>query len=276
MAEGNYRSRLPLDTADEIGQVAAEFNHMADKLEESRLQEESIHTLKRELITNVSHDLRGPLTSIQGYVEALEDGLAKDTDTIRRYAGTIRKKSTQLSQLVDDLLLYSRLESGHIPLSTVQEDAADWFRQSLAEVEPDIARAGLTLEADIPNSGGIVTIDVHKMQQVVTNLVQNTLRYALGGGRLTAGLETVDNSVRFMLADDGPGLQTADIPHLFERFYQGRNQAEGVGAGLGLAIAAQLVNAHGGQIWAENKSDGGDYSPPPGHSTFMGLPCGSY
>ncbi len=252
MAEGDYRSRLAVESEDEIGQVATSFNRMADKLEAARAQEQLTEQFKRELITNVSHDLRGPLASVQGYVEALEEGLAGDPATIRRYAGIIRQKSERLAQLVGDLLLYARLESGHLPLRLETVDVAEWLRQNLSDVEPDITMAGLTLEADIPEQCGNVRIDVSKMRQVLANLTQNAVRHAPAGSQLRVALQIVADSASITFADEGPGLDVADIPHLFDRFYRGRDQAEGMGIGLGLAIAAQIVRAHGGRIWAEN------------------------
>ncbi|MGE5623899.1 MAG: ATP-binding protein [Methanocella sp.] len=257
MAEGDYRSRLSIGTADEVGQVAAAFNHMADKLEASRIQEQNLERLKRDLIANVSHDLRGPLTSLQGYVEALEDGLASDPVTIQRYAGVIRRKSEYLSSLVEDLLLYARLESGNLPLQAEEVEVADWLRQSLADAEPEIAAAGLTLAADIPERCGVACIDSRRMRQVVSNLVQNSVRHAPRGSCLHVTLLRVKNEACVTFADKGPGLDAADLPHLFDRFYRGRSEAEGIGTGLGLAIAAQIVQTHGGRIWAENSPAGG-------------------
>lgn len=257
MAEGDYRSRLPVESEDEIGQVAAGFNRMADRLEASRAQEQTLERLKRDLITNVSHDLRGPLASIQGYVEALEDGLASDPAVIRRYAGVIRRKSEHLSQLVEDLLLYARLESGNLTLQTVEVDVAGWLRDSLADAEPDVAAAGLVLEADIPEQSAVARLDPRRMRQVTANLVQNAIRHAPKGTRLYVELRLAEHEACLTFADEGPGLAQEDLPHLFDRFYRGHNQAEGLGAGLGLAVAAQIVQAHGGRIWAENAPSGG-------------------
>lgn len=257
IAAGDYRSRLPLDSADEIGRVSAEFNRMADQVQKAREQEEALERLKRDLITNVSHDLRGPLTSVRGYIEAIEDGLAKDPEAARSYVGIIRRKSEQLSHLVDDLFEYSRLESGHLPLERRETKVAEWLRESLATAEPDAAVAALELEAEIRDDPFSALIDVKKMDQVIANLVQNAVRYTPKGGVLHVDMTAGPGGATISVADQGPGIATEDLPFIFDRFYRGRNQAEGVGTGLGLAIAALIVRAHGGRIWAESVEGGG-------------------
>ncbi len=257
MAEGEYRARLSPVDDDELGQVAVAFNAMADRLAEARAQEEALERLKRELITNVSHDLRGPLTSMQGYLEALQDGLADDPATVRKYLGTIGQKTEQLSRLVEDLLLYARLESGSLPLNCAPVSLADWLRESLARVEPDLALAGLELGAEIPENAGLASLDTRRMDQVVANLAQNAARHAPRGSTVEVRLAVADGQAAVSFLNKGPALAEKDLPHLFERFYRGRDQADGVGAGLGLAIAAQLVRAHGGEIRAENLAGGG-------------------
>ena len=252
MADGDYRSRLPVTDDDEIGRVAGAFNAMADRLAEARAREETLERLKQELITNVSHDLRGPLTSIRGYLEAIEDGLAGNPETVRRYIGTIRQKSGQLAGLIEDLFLYARLESGDLPLDRRRVELADWLRESLAKAEPDLALAGLELAAEIPETAGLVHLDAARMDQVVANLAQNAIRYAPRGSTLEVRLQVVDGRAVITFKNEGPALDPRDLPHIFERFYRGRDRAEGMGAGLGLAIAARLVKSHGGEITAEN------------------------
>lgn len=257
IAEGDYKSRLPLSNFDEIGQVAAEFNLMADRVQKAREQEEELERLKRDLITNVSHDLRGPLTSVRGYLEALEDGLAANPEAAMSYVGIIRRKSEQLSHLVDDLFVYSRLESGHLPLDRHRVALADWLRESLAIVEADVAAAGIELEAEITDAPAQAWIDVKKMDQVVANVVQNAVRYAPKGSLLRITMTVDGGEAVIAVVDQGPGFELHDLRHVFERFYRGRNQADGVGTGLGLAIAALIVKAHHGRIWAENLPEGG-------------------
>lgn len=257
IAEGDYKSRLPLGSSDEIGQAAAEFNLMADRVQKAREQEEALERLKRDLITNVSHDLRGPLTSVRGYLEALEDGLATNPEAAMSYVGIIRRKSEQLAHLVDDLFVYSRLESGHLPLDLQRVSLAEWLRESLAVVETDTAAAGIELEAEIADVPVPACIDVKKMDQVVANVVQNAVRYAPKGSLLRITMTAENGEALISVVDQGPGFDLQDLRHVFERFYRGRNQADGVGTGLGLAIAALIVKAHSGRIWAENPPEGG-------------------
>ena len=131
-------------------------------------------------------------------------------------------------------------------------ELADWLRESLAKVEPDLALAGLELAAEIPETAGSFRLDAIRMDQVVANLAQNAVRYAPRGSTVDVRLHIADGRAVITFQNEGPGLDPADLPHVFERFYRGRNQAEGMGAGLGLAIAARIVKAHGGEIAAEN------------------------
>ena len=257
MAEGDYRTRINnAAVKDEIGVVAAAFNDMADRLEDSRAQEAELERLKRQLITNVSHDLRGPLTSIEGYLAAIEEGLANDPQKIRQYLSVIRNKSRELSRLVEDLLLYSRLESGHYPLSLSPVQCGEWLQETLAHYEPDIAAAGLSIEADIPDKAPLIQMDVRKMNQVIGNLVQNTIRYAHQGSCLQVSLQATANDALLTFTNESAPIDAADLPHVFERFYRGKSQNEGIGTGLGLAIAAEIVRAHGGDVCAANLPGG--------------------
>lgn len=257
MAEGDYRTRINnAAVMDEIGVVAAAFNDMADRLEDSRAQEAELERLKRQLITNVSHDLRGPLTSIEGYLAAIEEGLANDPQKIKQYLSVIRNKSRELSQLVEDLLLYSRLESGYYPLNLSPVQCGEWLQETLAYYEPDIAASGLSIEADIPDEVPLIKMDVRKMNQVIGNLVQNTIRYALQGTCLQVSLQATANDAVFTFTNESAPIDTADLPHVFERFYRGKSQNEGIGTGLGLAIAAEIIRAHGGEVCAANLPGG--------------------
>jgi|GEM_PF-1069985 len=240
MAEGDYRTRI--DNAairDEIGAVASAFNDMADRLEESRAQEAELERLKRQLITNVSHDLRGPLTSIEGYLAAIEDGLATDPQKAKQYLSVIRNKSRELTQLVEDLLLYSRLESGQYPLNLSSVPCGEWLRETLANYEPDISAAGLSIEAEIPEQTPLIKIDVRKMNQVIANLVQNTIRYARQGTCLQVQLQIVGHEAVLTFTNEGVPIDPTDLPHVFERFYRGKAQNEGIGTGLGMDTATR-------------------------------------
>lgn len=252
MGDGGDHSRLPEAGEDEISQVAVAFNRMADKLDEARRQEELLEQLKRDLITGVSHDLRNPLSSVQGYLEAIEDGVAKDPETVKKYVAIIKKKTGRLAELVEDLLTYSRLQGGKFPLDVREVEASDWLREALAEAETDLDAAGIELVAEIPEKCGRIRVDEKKMNQVVANLVSNTIRYAPAGTQFKVELSPTPERAIITFSDEGPGMDNADLPFIFERFYRGRGQADGVGTGLGLAIAAQIVRAHGGEIQAKN------------------------
>ncbi|HET6577827.1 MAG TPA: ATP-binding protein [Gemmatimonadales bacterium] len=213
-----------------------------------------LEAVRRDFVANVSHELKTPLTSISGYAETLLDD-GTDAETTRRFLGTIVSNARRMHRLVDDLLDLSRIESGRWQPALGELDVAAVAREAWA---PLAGRAGahhVGLELDIGPGGERIAADPDALRQVLTNLMDNSLRYAPAGGRITCGARRTDGGVALSIHDDGPGITREHLPRIFERFYRAdasRSRAEG-GTGLGLAIVKHLVEAHGGWVSAESE-----------------------
>ncbi len=260
IAHGDLSVRLPMSGGrpnDELDALAQSINEMADSLQRSR-------GLEQQFLLSVSHDLRTPLTSIQGYAEAIADGAAPDD---RAAAAIILAESRRLGRLVRDLLDLAKLEArqftfhpADIDLAALVTDSADGFR-------PDVAVAGLQLELVRPPGPVWGRADPDRVAQVVANLIENARKFA--ATTITVAVAAGPTGPEISVSDDGPGISAADLPHVFERLYVAGHEpvrAE-VGSGLGLAIVRELVEAMGGRVWAEAAEPGGArlmvHLPPP-------------
>lgn len=213
----------------------------------------SSERLRRELVANVSHELRTPLTSIKGFVETLLAGALRDEQHSRRFLEIIEAETNRLTKLVDDLLELSRLESKGV---TFRMQAVDLGAVCLAVVnrhQPRCESAGVQLEY-LSDAQATVLADPDRVEQVVTNLVDNALKFTPEGGRVCVRVGVFGSEAQVLVEDTGRGIPPEDLPHVFERFYRAdrsRTRTSG-GSGLGLAIAKHLVEMQGGRIWAES------------------------
>jgi two-component system phosphate regulon sensor histidine kinase PhoR len=217
-----------------------------------------LEAVRRDFVANVSHELKTPLTSISGYAETLL-GDPMDAATTRRFLGTILSNARRMQRLVDDLLDLSRIESGRWQPSRSDVDVAAVARESWAALagRGDAARVEMAL--DIPPDAATVDADLDALRQVLTNLMDNSLRYTPEGGRITCVSRRVDGGVAVSIRDNGAGITRDHLPRIFERFYRAdpsRSREEG-GTGLGLAIVKHLVEAHGGRVHAESERGSG-------------------
>jgi two-component system phosphate regulon sensor histidine kinase PhoR len=203
---------------------------------------------RRDLTANVSHELRTPLTSIKGFAETLLAGAMRDESTCRRFLEIIDQESNRLVKLVDDLLDLSRLESQRLDLEMSRISVQALVTDAVVKMQPLAGRR--TLEVHQTESDVWVRADRDRLAQVLTNLVDNAIKFTGDGGRITLGWRTHNGDVEVTVSDDGPGIAPADLPHVFERFYKADRARAAVpgGTGLGLAIAKHIVEAHGGRI----------------------------
>ncbi len=220
--------------------------------------------LRRELTANVSHELRTPLTSIKGFTETLLDGAMRDEDTCRRFLTIINSEADRLVKLVDDLLDLSRLESKRATLDLRRVDVGALAAHAVDKLQPLAQTGGLTL--DLRSLPGVwVTADRDRLEQVLTNLIDNALKYTPAGGRVEVSVTRDHGDVAVAVSDTGRGIRPEDVPHVFERFYRAdrsRTRGPSIGAasggtGLGLAIAKHIVEAHGGRIGVRSQLDEG-------------------
>ena len=260
LGEGNLDYRIDYRYEDEFTPLCRLFNEMAAKLrsliESTQKDEES----RKELIAGISHDLRSPLTSIQAYVEGLEDGVATTAEMRARYLSVIKAKVHDIDSLVSQLFLFSKLELNDYPVTLSAMDIADILRIFAETHGPDFAQRGLDLIIPDENVRGIVSIDGPLFERVLVNVAENSLRYRKREkATLWLATERKDHSIVITLEDDGPGVGKDDYDRLFEVFYRTdkarRDPAKG--SGLGLAISKKMIEHMGGTINAEKSSHGG-------------------
>lgn len=260
IAAGHYRERVEVTGEDELGQLAQSFNQMATTLEQTE-------AMRRELIANVAHELRTPLSSIKGFMEGLIDGvLPAQPGTYQQ----VYREADRLQRLVNDLQELSRVEAGEFELNRRPLTIGDLIQQTADRLCPQFEEKEVALKVELPDGLPPVLADEDRLNQVLLNLVGNALQYTPGGGtvtitaktpasiRLPNGQTAANPQLIVNIQDNGLGIGPEHLPHLFTRFYRvdkSRSRAGG-GSGIGLTITRHLVEAHGGHIWAESEGDG--------------------
>ncbi len=256
----NYGYRIKPVGDEEFAALCQNINDMTAKLGKLEQARQESEQERRTLIAGLSHDIRTPLTVIRGYVEGLQDGVAKDQAMAARYLGKIAEGTAQISRLLERLFLYSKLNMEAYPFNFRQVEFGGWLRQKEGELRQLLPAGGemvLALQPELGENDGVwVQIDSTEIQRVLTNLIENAVKYhpepAQLKIRLEAGCQSGELYLR--LADNGPGVQAENLPRLFQEFYRtdmARSETK-QGSGLGLAICKRIIEAHGGRIWAED------------------------
>jgi signal transduction histidine kinase len=244
IAQGDLQVHVPVKSTDEVGELTVTFNQMAATLEEQE-------RLRRTLMADVAHELRTPLTGIQGAVEAMQDGVfPADVENL----AALHNEVLLLNRLVDDLRTLANAEAGQLALAQEAVDLAELCRGQVSALHFKAAERSITLTTHCPAQTPRVYGDAQRLNQVLGNLLDNALRHTPAGGAVTVTLHVSAGELFVTVTDNGPGITTADLPHVFDRFYRGdRSRARATGgSGLGLAIARQIVEAHGGRIWVDS------------------------
>lgn len=249
MAHGDYGDRVETNARDEVGQLADAFNRMASQLE-------GVERSRRELVGNVSHELKTPISALQAHLENLLDGVEEpNMDVLALMLGQCER----LARLVEQLLDLSRLESGDVPLELEPVGLGPLVEQVVAEV--GVARADRAVSVHNEVAPGLPPLkaDRERLHQVLFNLLDNAFRFTPPGGTVTVGAHLENGSCAISVEDTGAGIPEEHLARVFERFYRvdsSRARSDG-GTGIGLAIARSVVEAHGGRIWAEQGGHGG-------------------
>ncbi len=212
-----------------------------------------LEIVRRDFVSNVSHELRTPLASLKALTETLQEGALEDPPAARRFLLRMENEIDNLTQLVQELLELSRIESGKVPLKQSSIDPCELVSPAVERMMVQAERAGVRLSLDCPADLPRVNADQNRMQQVLVNLIHNAIKFTLPGGEITITAHTDNKMVVFAVRDSGVGIAPEALPRIFERFYKADRSRSGGGTGLGLSIARHLVEAHGGRIWAESE-----------------------
>lgn len=249
-AAGDFSHRIPVSGKDEFAVLATAYNSLVERLGEAQRERDRTEEARRDLVANISHDLRTPLTSIQGFTEAMAD-LETTPENRHRYASLVADRVRALDALLGDLLELSRLQA--LPgLKRAPVDLPELVREQIIALMPHMEQAGVEVDADLPDSFPPVYADARLLGRAVTNLLVNALRHSTGAARLGVSLWPSADGAAITVRDDGCGIPADEVPHLFERYYQGTSATQRrQGAGLGLAIVKQIADAHGGRISVE-------------------------
>ena len=245
MEHGDYGQRVDTRSRDEVGQLADAFNQMSDELA-------GVEQLRRELVANVSHELKTPIAAIRAHLENLLDGVEQpDPETLQ----VMLAQSERLGRLVDQLLDLSRIESGDVALHRRAVPLGPLVDEVVSEIEVVSTGRSIGLDSDVPASLPAAFGDRERLHQVLFNLLDNAVRYTPEGGHVSVSATRHNGSVQVRVSDTGEGIPTEHLPLLFERFYRvdsSRSRGDG-GTGIGLAIARSVIEAHGGKIRAESE-----------------------
>ena len=248
LAAGFYRERTRITSDDELAQLSASVNQLADALEQTERR-------RLNLLSDVTHELRTPLATISGYMEGLLDGVIRPSP---QTFSLILHESNRLQRLIEDLELLSRVEAGQLPVVSRSTELEKVLEEVVAQFEPLFVASQVGIHLHVPANLPPVWADPDRINQVVINILSNAWRYTPTGGKVTLRATQSDQHVQIAIQDSGVGIAPEHLPHIFERFYRvdkSRARQSG-GSGIGLAIARHLVYAQGGEIWATSEGQG--------------------
>ena len=259
--EGNLDFEIKSETNDEIGQLCRDFEEMRLRLKANAEEKVSFDRENKELISNISHDLKTPITTIKGYVEGIMDGVADTPEKMDRYIKTIYNKANEMDLLINELTLYSKIDTNRIPYNFTTISAKGYFEDCAEDLRMELEAKGVEfsyrnwMEEDCK-----VIVDPEQLRRVINNIVSNSLKYVdKPQTRITMEVKDVGDFVQVELGDNGKGIAAKDLPYIFDRFYRtdaSRNSSKG-GSGIGLSIVKKIVEEHGGNIWATSEEGTG-------------------
>ena len=262
IANGNFDNALSLeDNTGEIGELYQSYEGMRLKLKESSEEKLQNEKQNRELISNITHDLKTPITSIKGYVEGIIDGVADTPEKMNKYIKTIYTKTNELDRLINELTYYSGIDSNRISYNFHRINVSEYFNDCVEDVGLDLESKNIQLNYSnfLPPDTKIIA-DPEQLKKVINNIIGNSIKYIdKEKGVIDIRLLDEVDSIRVEIEDNGKGIAAKDIGNIFERFYRtdtSRNSAQG-GSGIGLSIVKKIIEDHGGYIWATSKEDEG-------------------
>ncbi len=257
--EGNLNFNVKAEANDEIGELCIAFEEMRKKLKEQIDISMQYERENKELISNISHDLKTPITAIKGYIEGIMDGVADTPEKMERYLKTVYTKATDMEKMIEELFLYSKLDSNSMTYSFTKLNLNDYFEDCIEEISTDLETKNIDLGFfNYADKNVIIIADPEQLKRVIMNIVNNSTKY-IGNkkGLINIRIREEAEFVQIEIEDNGKGIAKNELGHIFERSYRtdaSRNSAQG-GSGLGLSIAKKIIEEHGGRIWATSKEN---------------------
>lgn len=261
IAEGNFEYSLTSEDTNEIGELYRNYEDMRLRLKESTEEKIQNERQNRELVSNISHDLKTPITAIKGYVEGIMDGVADTPEKMDRYIKTIYTKANDMNRLINELTYYSGIDSNRIPYNFHRINLAEFFQDCVEDVGLDLESKNIELNySNLVDPDTRIIADPEQLKKVIDNIVGNSIKY-MDKPKGVINIRILDevDSVRVEIEDNGKGISSRDLGKIFERFYRtdtSRNSSTG-GSGIGLSIVKKIIEDHGGYIWATSREGEG-------------------
>lgn len=258
--EGNLDFVLEVEGKDEFSQLCQDFEEMRKRLKESTEEKILMDKENKELISNISHDLKTPITAVKGYVEGIMDGVADTPEKMDRYVRTIYNKTNEMDHLINELTFYSKIDTNRIPYTFSKLNVEDYFSDCAEEVGLELETRGIQLcYANYVDKDVLVIADGEQIRRVIHNIISNAIKYMdkQNGmkGIIQIRVKDVGDFVQVEIEDNGKGIAAKDLPYIFDRFYRtdvSRNSSKG-GSGIGLSIVRKIMEDHGGKVWATSR-----------------------
>ena len=255
--EGNLDFVLEVEGNDEFSQLCQDFEEMRKRLKESTEEKILMDKENKELISNISHDLKTPITAVKGYVEGIMDGVADTPEKMDRYVRTIYNKTNEMDHLINELTFYSKIDTNRIPYTFSKLNVEDYFSDCAEELGLEMETRGIELVyANYVEKGVQVIADGEQIRRVIHNIVSNAIKYMeKPRGIIQLRVKDVGDFIQVELEDNGKGIAAKDLPYIFDRFYRtdvSRNSSKG-GSGIGLSIVKKIMEDHGGKVWATSR-----------------------
>ena len=255
--EGNLDFVLDVEGNDEFSELCQDFEEMRKRLKESAEEKIILDKENKELISNISHDLKTPITAVKGYVEGIMDGVADTPEKMDRYVKTIYNKTNEMDHLINELTFYSKIDTNRIPYTFSKLNVEDYFSDCAEEVGLELETRGIELVyANYVESGVQVIADGEQIRRVIHNLISNAIKYMdKPKGIIQIRIKDVGDFIQVEIEDNGKGIAAKDIVYILDRFYRtdvSRNSSKG-GSGIGLSIVKKILEDHGGKVWATSR-----------------------
>ena len=255
--EGNLDFVLEVDGTDEIAELCRDFEEMRRRLKESAEEKVLLDKENKELISNISHDLKTPITAVKGYVEGIMDGVADTPEKMDRYVRTIYNKTNEMDHLINELTFYSKIDTNRIPYTFSKLNVDDYFSDCAEEVGLELETRGIQLYyANYVEKDVLVIADGEQIRRVIHNIISNAIKYMdKPKGVIQIRVKDVGDFIQVEIEDNGKGIASKDLTYIFDRFYRtdvSRNSSKG-GSGIGLSIVRKILEDHGGKVWATSR-----------------------